>query len=263
MRERVSHPYEAILTAMVLCVLIAPTGNDEIVSRQTVGHSWTVGLAFQSCVTTSPTHAGWFCTNVIRFVSATAFWKRLQGLSCQGVSIVRSTVGHCGLLVCRIILFSVSRSNHCYWHSFTKQLQRLTGINRQHTWSLQLLSLRLVRVFWISHLSTNALQMGLPFLGAILNLRKTIISTCMLQYTCVSQTCLKRKSLINCLLLQRISDRPVHLCATVVLSECRRVCANCTALSSSVIVENLVVAETGKKYPFFLMEINVQLCVSV
>jgi hypothetical protein len=100
--------------SLALSVLIKPTWKDQVVMK--LSHTHLYGFSFGS-VTISPTQAGWFCRIVIRFVSGQGVSREATRSIMSGLSSSRSTEGQFGLVMCRIILFSVRRSNHCCWHS--------------------------------------------------------------------------------------------------------------------------------------------------
>jgi hypothetical protein len=114
-RGNVSYPYQAIIAVMALCVLITPTWKDQVVVK--LLHTHLYGLPFG---TVSPFHPHRLAASVessLGSLAARAYGERRQGRSCQGLATVRSTEGQCGLVMRRIILCSVRRSNYCYWHS--------------------------------------------------------------------------------------------------------------------------------------------------
>jgi hypothetical protein len=83
---------------------------------ETVAHS-SLWLPFGTVSPFRPHRQAGSVESSLGSLAARVLGERRQGRSCQGLATVRSTERQCGLVMCRIILCSVRRSNHCYWHS--------------------------------------------------------------------------------------------------------------------------------------------------
>ena len=159
--------------------------NMERSSRhETVAHS-SLWLLFRYCVTVSPTQAGWFCRIVIRFVSGQGVWRKATRSIMSGLSNSRSTEGQFGLVMCRIILRSVRRSIHCYWHSHHQVAVTPEKYKEGAHLRITTVSTSVAEgiLNFLSHYKNSASRISQLFFEDLLNFRKAIISAPVLQYS--------------------------------------------------------------------------------
>jgi hypothetical protein len=92
------------------------------------------------------------------FIAVRAFGERRQGRSCQGLAIVRSTEG---LVMCRIILCFVRKSNDCHWLSHHQAAVTPERYEERAHLRITTVSTSVAKVlFEFFCVSTNTLQVG-------------------------------------------------------------------------------------------------------
>jgi hypothetical protein len=147
--------------------------------HETVAHSPSYGLHIS---TESPFRPNRLAVSVeasLGLIAARAYGQRRQGRSCQGLATVRSTEG---IVMCRIILCSVRKSNHCYWHSHHQAAVALEQYEGRAHLRITTVSTSVAKVslIFLSQYKYSASGIS-PFLDEFLNLLKAIVSAAMLK----------------------------------------------------------------------------------